>query len=110
MAGIFIKRNRDDDEDGNWRVKGRLLAATAVATEIFAHRREGFSTIDTSHVVHAETVMLQPMNFTIDFGDALKLSGFCLRCTTYLEAGSREVQGFLEHETTDHVCSHGKRY
>ena len=40
VAGIFIKRNRDDDEDGNWRVKGRLMAATAIATEIFAHRRE----------------------------------------------------------------------
>ena len=58
------------------------MAASTIANEIFADR---FWTIDIIDAFQAEAVMLQAMNFNIDFGDVLKWSDLVCDAPRILE-------------------------
>ena len=47
------------------------------------------------------------MGFRLEFGDALKCSGFVCECTTHLGRRGDEVPSLLEHEKKDKVRGFG---
>ena len=108
VDGMHIKRKRDDDEGDNWREEERLMAATAIATEIFMERRAGYEPIEVSDVFQAETTMLQAIDFNVDFRDVETWTDFGYVAPHYLGTGCHENKGLLEHEKEDEVGSHGR--
>ena len=51
--------------------------------------------------------MSPSMGFRLEFGDALKCSGFVCECTTHLGRRGDEFPSLLEHEKKDKVRGFG---